>query len=175
MHTLNNVEHVTQVPLYVNPTKEDIIIAGGVTSGPIRTSSVEKFSWKERAWAQLPPMKECRSEPSSFVYNNQIFVAGGYTDSGGYGGSTDTIETLKIDEQPLKWTESPAKLSFKCNAHKTVVYQNSLIHIGGYNATEKSTLTPFLKFFLLHLVPRSCYAECHNQECTMVWRFLTRF
>ena len=112
-------------------------------------------------------MKECRQEASSFVCKNQFFIAGGYTGSSG----TITIEILKIDEQPLKWTESPAKLSFKCNAHKTVVYQNSLIHIGGYNATEKSTLTPFLKFFLLHLVPRSCYAECHIQDCTMLWRF----
>ena len=45
---------------------------------------------------------------------------GGYTVSSGY---TDTIEILKNDEQPLKWTESPAKLPFKCNIHKIVVYQ----------------------------------------------------
>ena len=77
-------------------------------------------------------MKECRQEASSFVCTNQFFVAGGCTGS----GHTDTIEILKIDEQPLKWTESPAKLPFKCDDHKTVVYQNSLIHIGGFNATE---------------------------------------
>ena len=58
--------------------------------------------------------------------------------AGGWNGRrrTDTIEVLKIDEQPLKWTGSPAKLPFKCDTHKTAVYQNSLIHIGGYNATE---------------------------------------
>ena len=135
LHKLNNVEHVAQVPLHVNPTKEDIVIAGGLTNhGFTSSSSVEKFSWKKRAWAQLPPMKERRSEPSSFVYKHQFFVAGGYT---GSSGRTDTIEILKIDEQSLKWTESPAKLPFKCDAHKTVVYQNSLIHIGGYNFTEK--------------------------------------
>ena len=126
LHKLNNI------PLHVNPTKEDIIIAGGWRVHA-RTSSVEKFSWEKKAWAQLPPMKECRQGPSSFVCKNRFFVAGGYTSS----GCTDTMEVLKIDEQSLKWTESPAKLPFKCNVHKTVVYQNSLIHIGGYNTTER--------------------------------------
>ena len=131
LHKLNNVEHVTQVPLHAPPAKEDIVIAGGYNGGK-HTSSVEKFSWNNRTWAQLPPMKECRSEASLFVYKNQIFGAGGYTGS----GDTDTMEVLKIDQQPLKWTESPAKLPFNCEGHKTAVYQNSLIHIGGYNATE---------------------------------------
>ena len=169
LYKLNNVEHVAQVLLHANPTKKDIIIAGSINAGwKVPSTRTEKFSWNTRAWAQLPPMKECRSEASSFVYKNQMFVAGGYTGSSGHA---DTMEVVKIDEQPLKWTESPVKLPFKCEGHKTVVYQNSLIHIGGYNATEKSTLTPFLKFFLLHLVPRSCYAECHIQDCTMLWRF----
>ena len=135
LHKLNNVEHVTQVPLHANPTKvwlQDFVIAGGIT-GHGRTSSVEKFSWNKRAWAQLPPMKEYHQEASAFVYENQIFVAGGCT---GSGVDTDGMEVLKVDEQPLKWTKSPAKLPFKCNAHKAVVYQNSLIHIGGFNATE---------------------------------------
>ena len=46
------------------------------------------------------------------------------------------MEVLKIDQQPLKWTKSPAKPPFKCEGHKTIVYQNSLICIGGYNDTE---------------------------------------
>ena len=84
LHKLtNSAEHVVQVPLHVNPTKEDIVIAGGVTRRR-RTSSVEKFSWNQRAWAQLPPMKEYHQEASAFVYENQIFVAGGCT------GSRDT-------------------------------------------------------------------------------------
>ena len=57
--------------------------------------SVERFSWSKREWAQLPPMKECRSIASAFVYENQIFVA---------GGDTDAMEVLKIDQQPLKCT-----------------------------------------------------------------------
>ena len=79
LHKLNNVEHVVHVPLHVNPTIEDIVIAGGYCSNlnMNSTNSVERFSWNKRSWAQLPPMKECRSEASSFVYENQIFVAGG--------------------------------------------------------------------------------------------------
>ena len=135
LHKFNDAKDAIQVPLHVNTCKEDIVIAGGCGSCPSfhRISSVEIFSWNTRAWAQLPPMKECRSEASSFVYKNQMFVAGGYTGSSGHA---DTMEVVKIDEQPLKWTESPVKLPFKCEGHKTVVYQNSLIHIGGYNASK---------------------------------------
>ena len=32
LHKLNNAEYVTQVPLHVNPTKEDIVIAGGLSN-----------------------------------------------------------------------------------------------------------------------------------------------
>ena len=149
LRKLNNVEHVTQVPLHINPTKEDIVIAGGNT-GHRPTSSVEKFSWEKKAWAQLPPMKECRSQASSFVYENQISVAGGRTGS----DCTDTIEVLKIDEHPLKWTKSPAKLSFKCDVHKTVVYQDSLIHIGGYNVTERKYSDAIFKVLLTPLYPK---------------------
>ena len=141
-----------------------------VPNGFTSSSSVEKFSWKERAWAQLPSMKERRSEASSFVYKNQIFVAGGCTGSTGSSGRTDTMEVLKIDEQPLKWTESPAKLPFKCNGHKTVVYQNNLIHIGGYNATERKCsdaisevlLTPPYPNKLLCRMPQP--RKCHGVE-----------
>ena len=70
---------------------------------------------------------------------------------------------MKIDEQPLKWTESPAKLPFKCESHKAVVYQNSLIHIGGFNDTEKKRsdaisevlLTPPYRKKLLCRLPRA--------------------
>ena len=81
-------------------------------------------------------------------------MAGGCTGSTGSSGRTDTIEILKIDEQPLKWTESPAKLPFKCGAHKTVVYQNSLIHIGGYNATEEKHSDAISQVLLTPPYPR---------------------
>ena len=163
LHKLNNAEHVTQVPLYVNQTKEDIILAGGCTGRASNT--VEKFSWKKKAWGQLPPMKEFRQEASSFVYKNQIFVAGGYTGR----CHTDTMDVLKIDEQPLKWTKFPAKLPFRCDDHKTVVYQNSLIHIGGYNATEgkysdaisEVLLTPPYSKKRLYKMPQR---QCHGLE-----------
>ena len=70
---------------------------------------------------------------------------------------------MKIDEQPLKWTESPAKLPLKCEGHKTAVYQNSLIHIGGYNDTEgkcsdaitEVLLTPPYRKKLLCRIPQA--------------------
>ena len=34
---------------------------------------------------------------------------------------------------PLKWIKFPGKLPCKCRDHQTVIYQDHVIHIGGYN------------------------------------------
>ena len=111
-------------------TKKDIIIAGGYDSKGIICSSVEAFSWNKGTWAQLTPMKEPRLEATSFVYENQIIVAGGRTED---DLGTDSMEMLRTDQEPLQWSTFPAKLPAQFSAHKTVVYQDRLIVIGGYD------------------------------------------
>ena len=53
----------TSSPQKALKVKEDIIVVGG--RNETRLNSAEMFSWSDRAWVQLPPMKEVRSGPSS--------------------------------------------------------------------------------------------------------------
>ena len=62
---------------------------------------------------------------SSFIYKDQLFVVG--------GKFTKTIETLDLNELPLKWTKIRGEPPYGCAHHQTVVYQQSVIHIGGFS------------------------------------------
>ena len=127
MEKFYHVEQAIHTTVPVEPIKEDIVVAGGE-----HLSSAEMFSWNKRTWAPLPAMKERRSEATSFVYENQIIMAGGY--NGGTG--LDDMEMVKIDQEPLQWVKFPAKLPAKLTCHKTVVYKDRLFVVGGYNWSE---------------------------------------
>ena len=66
---------------------------------------------------------------SSFIYNDLLFVVGGV--------GSKAIETLDLNELPLKWMEFPGQLPFKCDDHQIVVYQQRVLHIGGYNYGQR--------------------------------------
>jgi hypothetical protein len=71
-------------------------------------------------------MNDDHEGASSFIYKDQFFVVG--------GESSKAIETLNLDELPLKWTKFLGELAYKCYGHQTVVYQQSVIHIGGFQS-----------------------------------------
>jgi hypothetical protein len=101
-----------------NTPREDILIASGF--------SAEIFSWEKNGWYEISQMNG-HIGASSFISNDQPFVV---------GGITKTIETLDLNELPLKWMEFSDKLPYAGNDHQTVVYQQRVIHIGGYNREE---------------------------------------
>jgi hypothetical protein len=104
-----------------NTPREDILIAGGF--------SAEIFSWEKNGWYEISRMNELEGHigASSFIYNDQLFVV---------GGCTKTIETLDLNELPLKWMEFSDEFPYAGDDHQTVVYQQHVIHIGGYNRDE---------------------------------------
>ena len=53
--------------------KENIIVAGGY-----RNDSVEMFNWREGTWSPLQSLPKKLPGATSFVYNNQVVIAGGY-------------------------------------------------------------------------------------------------
>ena len=75
-------------------------------------------------------MKECRGGASSFVYKDQLTVAGGWSDN----GVIDTMEKININPvmNSTQWSYSPAKLPTKLSEHSSVVYNERLITIGGH-------------------------------------------
>ena len=106
-----------------NTPREDILITGGWANNAGK--STEIYSWEKNGWIQVSVMNEKHWSASSFIYNVQLFVVGGF--------NSKTIETLNLKKLPLKWMKSPGKLPYRCYDHQTVVYQQRIIHIGGYN------------------------------------------
>ena len=106
--------------------REDILIAGGYAGssmGHARSKNTEIFSWEKNGWFEVSSMNEYHRGASSCIYKDQVFVVG--------GERTKTIDTLDLNELPLKWRKFPGELPYRCGDHQTVVYQQSIIHIGG--------------------------------------------
>ena len=126
LEKLNMLEHFNKLPSptegMVNTLREDILIAGGYDG----KTGTEIFSWEKNGWFELvSPMNEEHTEASSFIYKDQLFVVGGF--------QSKTIETLDLSVLPLKWRKFAGKLRYSCGGHQTVVYQDRVIHIGGFN------------------------------------------
>ena len=85
---------------------EDILVPGGRDSDGNWCKSVEKFSWKKNIWERVSSINADRVSATSFVYENQVFVLGGCF--------SPAIEVLNLNEDPLQWEISKAKLPFDC-------------------------------------------------------------
>ncbi|CAB3976977.1 kelch 3 [Paramuricea clavata] len=129
LEKLNRLELLKKLP---SPTegmlttpREDILITGGRASRRKRLKSIAIYSWEKNGWFEVSPMIEEHAGASSFIYNDQLFVAG--------GEHNKTIETLDLNELPLKCMKFPVELPYDCGGHQTVVYQQRVIHIGGFH------------------------------------------
>ena len=112
----------------LNTPREDILVAGGYYCEDA-AQSTEIFSWEKNGWFEVSEMNEKHWSASSFIHNDQLFVAGGFY--------RNTIETMNLNELPLKWMKYPGELPHSCHDHQTVVYQQRIIHIGGYIRDQK--------------------------------------
>ena len=153
----------------LNAPREDILIAGGYV--PVADgNSAEIYSWEKNGWFEVSPMNENHDGASSFIYNDQLFVVGGL--------GSKTIETLDLNELPLKWTKIPGELPYGCGAHQTVVYQQRVFHIGGLtihqrrrsNVTSELHLPTFCTMKKLCEIaePRSCHCAEVFQDKVLV-------
>ena len=129
LEKLNMLELMNKLPSpsegMLNTRKEDILIVGDGLYFNKTTKSAEIFSWEKNGWFEISSMNEEHSGASSFIYENQMFVVGGY--------ECKSIETLNLNELPLKWKKCATDLPYPCSYHQTVVHQQRVIHIGGYN------------------------------------------
>ena len=156
-----SVKKTVQEPSLPRP-KRDIIIAGGELHGDFLSTkkSVELFSWSNKSWALLNPMTTTRSEASSFFYESQMVVAGGYI---GVSGSTDSIERMNIQDNPGRWMDFPVNLHRKTFGHKVVCYEDRLIVIGGFDGRnpsdvihERELVPPYSKKVLSRMPQPRC-------------------
>ena len=108
--------------------RENIIVAGGAGN-----DSVEMFNWRQRTWSPLQSMPKIRCGATSFVYNNQVVIAG--------GGCDDMIR-MNVDPHPdlsTHWSDCPMKLPAELAHHNSVLYQDKLMVTGGYDGNTRAT------------------------------------
>ena len=110
----------------LNTPREDILVAGSFHFGTAK--STEIFSWEKNGWFKVSELNGEHTNASSLIYDDELFVVGGFL--------SKTIETLKLNELPLKWMKYDGELPYSCYDHQTVVYQQRIIHIGGYNVGQ---------------------------------------
>ena len=165
LEKLNVLELMNKLPSpsegMLNTRKEDILIAGNNIY--IETAkSAEIFSWEKNGWFEILSMNEKHCIASSFIYEDQMFVVGGY--------NSKTIESLNLNELPLKWKKCAKDLPYPCSHPQTVVHQQRVIHIGGYNhnirtksdvISELQLTSPSIMKELCRM-PESRY--CHGAE-----------
>ena len=162
LEKLNILERFDKLPSRIekmlNTGKKDILIAAGNDDG----TGTEIFSWEKNGWFKVSPMNEEHVQASSFIYEDQLFVVGGIR--------CKTIETLDLSVLPLKWMKFAGKLPYGCDDHQTVVYQDRVIHIGGYdydkerrrNVISEMQLTPPYTVKELCKMPEQ--RDCHCAE-----------
>ena len=115
----NTVQISSAVSYASNAFMEDILVAGGLDSDDNKLKSVERFSWKKNVWEKVSSMNIGHFGAASFVYENHVFVLGGY--------DCPDIEVLNLKEDSPEWKISEATLPFKCSCLRSVVYQNRAV------------------------------------------------
>ena len=127
------VENARKVRNAPSGDRENIIVAGG--SGH---DSVEMFNWRQKTWSPLQSMPKKRYGATSFVYNNQLVVAGGYCDG---IGRVDNMIKMNVDPHPdlsIHWSDCPIKLPATLVHHSSVLYNDKLMVTGGYDGNATS-------------------------------------
>ena len=128
-----NDENTRKVRNTASGDKENIIVAGGVG-----TDSVEMFNWRQRIWSPLQTMPKKLYGATSFVYNNNVTLAGGYCAGPSF---VDSMIGLTINLNPdlaTQWSDSPVKLPAKLAYHSSVLFNDHLIVSGGENENGTS-------------------------------------
>ena len=101
-------------------------------AGGLWDDSVEMFNWRQRTWSPLQSMPKKRWRATSFVYNNQVVIAGGSCDK--RTGYVDNTIRMNVDPPPdlsTHWSECPIKLPAKLVHHSSVLYNDKLMVTGG--------------------------------------------
>ena len=128
----------------------EIVVAGGR-----KCKSVEVFNMTTKTWRTVSEMNECRSAPSSVLYQDSMIVTAGYSDRFLY-----SVEQLNLAQQHGQWMKCRFKLPVPSQGHVCVVYHSCLLVIGGiagsvvYDTIYEIQLIPPHSSRLLTTMPR---------------------
>ena len=166
LEKINVLERMNKLPSpteeLLNNLKEDILVAGGYCLSVKTGKSTEIYSWEKNGWFEAARMNDEHIGASLISYKGQLFVFG--------GDGSKKIETLDLNELPLKWKKFCGELPYKCDDHQTVVYQQRVIHIGGYisGKSRRSNVISELKLTSPCTMKELCQMpeprDCHGAE-----------
>ena len=120
-----------------NPNEYAYVVAGGYGKKGKPLNSAEIFDKITNSWIELKPMKKCRADASSVVCNGQVLVTGGTSDG---KNIVSSIEQFSPNVNPLVppcWSNLPVSLPRSLKGHHTVLYNDKMFVIGGYDEEEK--------------------------------------
>ena len=138
-------ENTRKVRNTASGDKENIIVAGGHG-----TASVEIFNWPQRTWSPLQSMPEVRHGASSYVYNKDVRIAGGYCPASGHLDSTIRMNMDPYPDLFAHWSGCPVKQPEKLAHHSSDLYNDQLIVSGGYNENLTATSDCIHEVQLVH-------------------------
>ena len=108
--------------------RENIIVAGGYVD-----DSVEMFNWRQRTWSPLQSIPTKREGATSFVYNNQVTIAGGCCTGSGFLGDMIRMNVYSLPDLSTHWSDCVEKLPGQLGHHSCVLYNDKLMVTGGYD------------------------------------------
>ncbi len=146
--------------------EQKVVVSGGDSPIGRKLNCVEMFNLATGNWTPLQPMKEGREGASSVVYNDQLFIIGGWVNNEGVAKSMGKLSLNAVHvDQSIPWENVPAELPRKLAGHCSVVYNGRLIVIGGYDGdkracsdsiTEVSLVPPYTSKLLATMPQTRC-------------------
>ena len=119
-----------------HPKECAYLVAGGDNN-----NTAEVFDKISKTWIQLQPMKMCRANASSILYNGSVLVTGGtYSDNRVTLSSIEQCSFHTSPYLPLCWSNLAVKLPRPLRRHCTVLYYGCLIVLGGNDGNDDSDL-----------------------------------
>ena len=117
------------------PTEHAYVVAGGFGYHGNLLNSVEIFDKTNNSWIELQPMKKCRADASSVVYNGQVLVTGGTPNGENILSSMEQLNHNPNQFVPPFWSTFPVNLPQALAGHRSVVYNDKMLIIGCYGHT----------------------------------------
>ena len=108
----------------------DIVVIAGVNAKDEAHASVERFNMFKQTWTPLAELKVARGGHAAVVFQNQIFVCGGFP-TASPDHAIDSIEALDLNADSAEWKEFCVSLPINVAGHRCVVYKNRLLIFGG--------------------------------------------
>ena len=117
---------------------DGIIYSIGGSDGSTSFNDVNAYNPKTNKWAKMADMPTARSAAAAVVYNEKIYVIGGY--SGNYHSWNDGVSLSTVEEYDPKTNSWSRKnnMPIQVGGAAVTVYKDKIYSFGGLNTATRS-------------------------------------